>query len=550
MRFTGLVLFVVLAPLLVLSCAITSGTTFSRVVDAESSSASSADSQTQSPPDDDVVLSVRTSPSNASVWLDSDYLGTTPLDVEDLAPGTYRLRIDKDGYYSVRRWIEIEPDTALALEIDLQQITGYLAVDVTPPGAQILVGGDRTTSEVVELPVGSHLVRVRLFGYVEQTARVQIRENRVTRLRVELEPAPFELSRVETSRSRFNPENPGATGFVRVSFEVSGPGSGSVRVRNEDGNVVQTIPLPRFTTWEQSFQWPDGQQKQSLPDGSYSLELDLVGSDGLPASRSVTVDVDSSLLVRYRSIWHGDSGLLYAPAPSPLPGGNFQISLEIAGVATEIAGFPVARFPMKLGARVGLGSDLELALYGSLLASSGDYGDRVGGGFALSWSPLGFAWGPVRLSAGIIGGASVRTPDSLGVYAGTDTFTDFPGFSLAVPLTVGFGPVALTGSAEVRLAPAPVTYESATLENGWTPYGYARIGAYADIKSVTAGISAAFRTTPLTAGIALELPFQAGVELHWVLPGSSLALSTFAAGEFESGRDFYIMGGGGIGILF
>jgi PEGA domain-containing protein len=550
MRFTGRLLCIVLCPVLVLSCAVTAGSTFSRVIEAEATVSDNDEDQTSSGTESPAVFSIRTNPRDAAVWLDNDYLGTTPLSLDELDPGTYRLRIEKDGYYPIRRWIEVDKDTALAMEIDLEQITGHLAIEAQPVNAEVLVDGDRIPGGFAELPVGSYRVRVRLFGYTEQSLTVEIRENRVSRVQVTLEVAPFTLSRVSPSRAMFNPANPGATGFVRLGFQVSGPGGGTLGVRGPDDSLVELIDLPRFRTWDQHIIWPGERHDQPLQDGAYRLTLTLLGDDGQAATSEVTVVVDSSLIVRYRSIWHSTPGLLYAMAPAPLPAGNAQLSLQIAGIVARMDDAAVARFPIKIGTRIGVGSNIELAFSGSLLSNSAPQIDRWGVGASASWLPLRLSAHPLSFAAGLVAGGSYRTPNEEGLYTGPDTLTDFPGFFLAAPLVLSVGPVSLSAAGEFRFAPAPILYGPGTALNGWTPYAYGRIGLYADLATVTTGVSAAFRTVPLTTGFGLELPMQAGLELHWVIPGTSIALSGFAAGEFNSPTDFYIMGGGGFGILF
>jgi len=422
-------------------------------------------------------------------------------------------------------------------------------VETEPSGAEVLVDGDRIPVDFAELPVGSHHVRVRLFGYIEDSFRVDVRENAVTRLRADLEIAPFELDHISVSRTRFNPANPGATGVVRLAFQVSAPGSGTFNARDPGGALIESMRLGPFTTWEQTFEWP-GDRGQRLENGFYLLALDLTGADGNVAVHELSVEIDSSLVVRYRSIWHAAPGLLYAMAPAPLPPGNVQASLQLAGIATELNDSSVARFPIKIGARIGVGADAEVAVYASLLANSAPLLDRWGLGVALSWMPISLAYDPIGLTTGMIAGASYRTPDAEGMYTGSDTMTDFPGAFLAVPLVLSVGPVSLTAAAEFRLTPAPILYGSDSAPNAWTPYGYGRIGAYADIAAVTTGLSAAFRTIPLQTGWGIDVPMQVGAELHWVIPGSSLVVTTFAVGEFESLAEFYVMGGGGVGILF
>jgi hypothetical protein len=74
-----------------------------------------------------------------------------------------------------------------------------------------------------------------------------------------------------------------------------------------------------------------------------------------------------------------------------------------------------------------------------------------------------------------------------------------------------------------------------------------------DLGSVMFGVSASTRTEPLPGGISLlssPIPFEAGAEIHWLLPGTRILLSAVAAGEYQDSRNYYFMGGAGLGFLY
>jgi hypothetical protein len=85
---------------------------------------------------------------------------------------------------------------------------------------------------------------------------------------------------------------------------------------------------------------------------------------------------------------------------------------------------------------------------------------------------------------------------------------------------------------------------------GWL---YLRGGVLIDLGDVMFGISASTRTEPLPGGISLlssPIPFEAGAEIHWLIPGTRLLLSAIAAGEYQDSSNYYIMGGAGLGYLY
>jgi len=530
-------------------CAITSGSTFSSAVLADIGDGDTESEDPNPENDPDEALTIRTDPSGATVWINNKDLGTTPFGSSELDPGRYRLRLEKEGYYEEIRWIEVPSNGSLVLEIDLELIVGYLRVQTEPADAEITVDGDAIRGGYAELPIGRHTLRVQKFGFETTTRRIEIEENRTTYATVKLATAPFRVSNVSLSKNVFNPENPGGLGSIMLSFEVTAPGLGTLRVLDPSGQEYESISLPPFDTWSQRVRWP--RQGSSAPgDGEYTLLLELNGDDGRDEESSRTVLVDSTLVVRPRLVWHGIPGLLYAPTTDPLPAATYQVSLAGAGVATTIDNQPVSRFPLRIGARVGLGSALELGLHGGFTANSETTDDRLSAGAALVWTPTIATGGPFAVNTGVIVGGTYRTPDSSGLYTGPDTLTNFPGIFVAVPVSLSLGAVSMVASPHYQIAPAPVSYGDTPPGNAFTQFVYGRVGLSVDVGQFSGGISAAFRSEPIAEQIALDLPFAAGAELHWIFREIPVVFGAFAAGEFESLRDFYVMGGATLSVIF
>jgi hypothetical protein len=137
----------------------------------------------------------------------------------------------------------------------------------------------------------------------------------------------------------------------------------------------------------------------------------------------------------------------------------------------------------------------------------------------------------------------------------TDTFANFTGISVELPFQVSLGAVNLVLSAgvtgslwypyRVDLTKIPIVGPVAWL--------YLRAGVMLELGSVMAGISASTRTEPLPGGIAFlssPIPFQAGAEIHWLIPGTRLTVSGIVAGEYEDAANYYFMGGAGLGFLY
>ena len=319
------------------------------------------------------------------------------------------------------------------------------------------------------------------------------------------------------------------------------------------GADVYTRPLPEFTTWDQSFTWDVHTATGTvLPDGIYTLTLIASGpGTEAEASRQAQITVDSSLKVAPRSVWSGSSGLLYAPVAEVLPQGDFQLGVLGAGIAT----LSDIQAPIVMGVRVGVAPGMELDASAGLIATSTVLPVTLS--VAARWNLLS-PHGGVGTGAAIqakFAAQFVATQDTTAVLM-TDTFANFSGISVEVPLQLSLGAVSGLLSFGVT---GSLWYPYLFRSDGFTPrfgpavWMYIRAGILLDIGSVTAGISASTRTQQLPDGYAFlssPIPFEAGAEIHWLVPGTRLMLSGIFAGEYQDSNNYYFMGGAGLGFLY
>jgi hypothetical protein len=499
---------------------------------------SSSDSVEPDPEEPEYGIRITASPGSASLFVNGSLVGTGSAFITPDA-GSYQITARKSGYYTKSVWVNYAEETLVVVDIDLDEITGYLYVEVTPRGAEITANGYQISEGVTELQIGSYAVRVRLFGYEEWRGTAAIRERQTTRVEVVLEEATFRLSDLSVSRKRFSPLNPGKLGTTRVSFEVNTWGQGRLVVQDVQGREIFSKPLPRFTTWEQAAEW-DGRDEfgAEVPDGEY--RIGIVGSgEGDTKSESLwtTVSVDSAARISYRSFLSGLSGTLFAPTPEVLPAGSFQIDFGAMGHYDVSTGS--GRYPAYLAARVGLGGRSELDFQGGIFINAADttpYTAGVGFTYVLPESDNPLIFG-VNSKLTYVGNTTI------------DTFTNYTGLYVGATAGLQAGPVTFAISPEVVVSPYAVSYTGGAPVASLYFWLYGRAAVLADFGSITAGLSAAARSVPFSYGFGIDLPFSAGAEIHWLLPGTQIVLSGFAAGEFAAADNFYLMGGGGISII-
>jgi hypothetical protein len=492
-------------------------------------------------------LEILSYPDGAEVYLDGRYAGITPLLLPDLSRGRYRLTVTKTGYRSYTALISFFEEHVV-YNVALERITGFLRVDVQPPQASVTVGPySYVPGRVQELPVGRYFVTARAFGFEEVTTGVAIEERELTEISLDLPQAPFAVQDLRADRERFNPRNPGALGSVRVSFRVTSYGSGFVTIVNEEDEEVYRRDFPRFVSWAQELTWNGrGSSGQLAPDGAYRLRLRLVGErEGTVVERELTLRIDSSLVLSFRTLASGSAGLLYAPSPEVLSGGSLQLSSLVLAHWESDGATTRVRVPVVLAGRWGL-SGRRAGEYGRAPFQRWELDLQTG-------TTVGYTTeaGEDSLTLPFFVGAALKSPllsprSDVGfalaaqaklTYQGasTDTLANSSGLSL---------------EPELIISPWRVSYDpSDPREAGFYSWLYARGGLLADLGAVTAGLSLAARTTPFGEPFGVDLPFQAAVELNWLIPRSSLFLSFVFAGEFSPPGAYYLQGGAGLGLL-
>ncbi|MEW5816903.1 MAG: PEGA domain-containing protein, partial [Spirochaetota bacterium] len=452
------------------------------------------------------------------------------------------LTIKKAGYYGETQWIRIKADTKLRLEMVLTKITGFLNLQVQPAGAAITVDDASVNAGVTELPVGTHHLAARLFGYEEWRQTVLITEKATTEVAAALKEAVFNVRNLHVSRQIFNPTNPGTLGQTIVSFEVTTFGEATAFIYDRSQQAVFQYYFPSFTTWDQSFNW-DGKDNRGtlLDDGEYRVVINAGGKNNPQRiTQEVSVSIDRSAVISFRPVWSGNSGMLYSGTPDVLPKGNFQVSSLFLGHMERMDNDLAARFPVQVGFRFSPVSRVEVdAQATAIIQSTGHtpYSLGLAGKFL------------ILKKNGVLSFSTAFT--AKGTYLKGETFdslTNFTGFSLGAPLQLTWGAFNIIFMPEVTLSPNRISYDREYSTSLYI-WGYGRAGILLDFKAVTTGLSGSVRTIPFTEGFALQFPLAVGYELHFIIPDTQAVVTAGIAGEFDSEKNFYIMAGVGIGLL-
>ena len=497
-------------------------------------------------------LVVRSNPPNARVFVDGIERGRTPLHLDNLWPGRYFVRLERDGYVDRRFSVVVRAGSVVDVSLEMRRAVGRVllriqgAPDSPPPSVlplvpRITVDGQVNLLRALELPIGFRTIGVQAFGWEDFSHTMHIEADSLQELEVNMRPAAFALSGGSLSRPHFNPANAGSLGTTTLTFQASAPGYGELTVQSVDGEIVLTRRLEPFETWSQAAVWNGRNSSgEALPDGLYTMTINAASKpldDSAPVEQNISLQVwlDSSRIIYPLTLSSGKSGLLFAPFPSVLPPGSFQIEGSLlVGNPPDVsphAGGYWSSLPFAAAFRFSPVERLEvIAALNAIPRFQGNAGVGVSGGVKWAFYEAGAGNSPFGAAAGANfswAGATGLTP--FGMASGAEFF---------FPVSVNF-------ARRFSFALTPAALWTADEGFPWeaTPRLLVSGGLKMRMTYLSAGLSV--RTEYDFSSDALTPFVIAGGQILLFPPPSSFVLSLFGGVQVRGSR---LGGFGGIGI--
>ncbi len=144
------------------------------------------------------TLRVESEPQGARVLVDGKARGRSPLELGELAFGSYDVRVEQPGFETERRRVALSADAPsaelrLALRPRAAPITGAADFVSTPPGAAVSIDGKpagETPLRAVKLQPGKRRVEIRLDGHEPWASTLDVTAGETGRVEVRLRPRP------------------------------------------------------------------------------------------------------------------------------------------------------------------------------------------------------------------------------------------------------------------------------------------------------------------------------------------------------------------------
>ncbi|PLV58324.1 PEGA domain-containing protein [Thermotoga sp. KOL6] len=187
-------------------------------------------------------LSLSSSPSGASIYVNGDYRGETPLTL-NISPGNYTITFKKEGYQEETRYVSLNVGERRSIHVNLKPLRATLQLRTDPPDVNVYLNGRYvgTTGQSglnVVLDPGTYEVKLEKEGYETEVFTVSLKagENREIFKRLEKE-VTFSEVRIETEPS-------GALVYLNGYYHGETP----VTIYIQTGTYEITLVKPGYRT--------------------------------------------------------------------------------------------------------------------------------------------------------------------------------------------------------------------------------------------------------------------------------------------------------------
>ena len=225
-------------------------------------------------------MAIDSTPQGAQVQLDgrTDPSWVTPFTLSGLTAGQHTITVNKSGYSSDTRSVEVASGSKAFIVSHLNQIMATLAVSSTPPGANIYVDTRDTgklTPAQVSLDKGQHVILVRKQGYLDETTSAQFALGQT----VNFSPALRPLGNVDDIKT---------VGKMNKLFGGKGAqGMGTVSIKTQPKGAQVAV--------NQHMLDKNSPVDFVLDPGNYEIDITLTGYT--PIHKVITVDKGGKAVV-------------------------------------------------------------------------------------------------------------------------------------------------------------------------------------------------------------------------------------------------------------
>ena len=195
----------------------------------------------------DALLNINTQPAGASITVDDEYRGVSPLKIELSPEQNHKIKLFLAGHQSATRTMTLASGAEDTLDLALTARLGTVNISLQPRGATLYIDGKAQGNDItnLRLPARPHLFKVEKNGYLSEQKTITPKPGVVQSLSFRLQtPEQQRLAAIPTSLQ--SPAGQTLKLFrPNISFTMGAPRREQGRRANEAQRTV-TLSKPFY----------------------------------------------------------------------------------------------------------------------------------------------------------------------------------------------------------------------------------------------------------------------------------------------------------------
>lgn len=309
-------------------------------------------------------IRVQTDPEDATIACNGIPQDSSPVTLRGLPSGTYVVTASKPGFRAARKTVDLIADQRVAVDLQLEPLTGIALVASVPSGADVTLDGawrGKTPFQAVDLPMGTRTLDFELPGFLPKRIELSVEERAPLRIVAELVPNTGRLtvrSQPEGAEVLLNGAVRGTTpceiadapaGENRVDLRLNGFVTHTERLvveaRAERAVLAVLVPVPSSLTLvslpagariyiADQFRGEAPLTLTNLVAGSHRVRAELKGFEVM--ARNVTIEAGSPRTEEFR-LTRNSAKLVVVSEPA---GATVLLNGQESGTTVPAKGHP------------------------------------------------------------------------------------------------------------------------------------------------------------------------------------------------------------------
>lgn len=274
------------------------------------------------------------------VYLFDQKIGTTPLELNDLAPNFYHIRLEIAHYKTMDFWAKVEAGKRTSIYANPKKKKGSAIISGIPGKIQTFKIDNKDVDQTkikkgvltLSMAEGRHTLTMTAFPFKPYVATFLIRSEGTTSVPVKLIKETvqrFMLIKVQPKNQYLPAGKP-----LVVSYSIAHPDAGYIQIRSIDPITHVVTPLLRkVISLRQKYNkivWmPMTKQGQPITKGSFEVRLSLVGiKKGKKPVFTKKFQISKKFVPTFPVNQSGYAGLSFMPAAEVMGAGQSKFTID------------------------------------------------------------------------------------------------------------------------------------------------------------------------------------------------------------------------------